>query len=75
MKLTVPTCRKCGEPAAAIEERLLGDAYISKAEDGSFEYDGETEICWDSQETVISRRGLARVGCSNHHYWKTRLEE
>lgn len=74
MRFDKPNCPKCGEPASSVLESLQGDALIFEQDDGSFDYEGETEVKWDSQETLVSRRGLVTLSCGNHS-WKARMEE
>ena len=38
-------------------------------ETGEFEYDGETEVNWDSQETITNKAGNSKLSCPNFHTW------
>ena len=62
------TCPECGGEIAGTVELVYGIAgMIGNAEDG-FEYDGHTEICWDSQMTV-QEEGRDTLQCADGHEW------
>jgi len=75
MKITPSKCPKCGEPVRGTVERLTGCAQLFENEDGTFEYDGTTDIWWDEQKTVYAKDGRARVICDNGHDWLATVED
>jgi hypothetical protein len=59
MKLEIPNCPTCGEPASLISEQLRCSALITVDEDGEMTYAGDTELHWDTQEPVKDEGGAA----------------
>jgi hypothetical protein len=54
MKLSIPNCPECGQPATGTLETVQGVALLQGPDSkGSFEYIGETVIDWDSQPAVL----------------------
>jgi hypothetical protein len=75
MKITPSKCPECGEPVRGTIERLMGCAQVFEKEDGTFEYDGWTDIWWDEQKTVHAKDGRTRVTCANGHDWLAAVED
>jgi hypothetical protein len=73
MKFGTPNCPECGKPVTGTLESVQGTAEVVQNEDGSFDWGGNTEICWDSQETVHDDEGLVTASCEDHHEWQTSL--
>jgi hypothetical protein len=51
-------------------------AGIDQDEDGTFDYAGESEMLWDTQEAIVDEKtGLCRVSCGRHggHEWETEI--
>lgn len=72
MRFQRMTCPECGDGPTGTLEQLQAVAYFSEAEsDGSVEHGGDTEISWDSQETV-RRRGSTVLVCENGHEWSSK---
>lgn len=80
MKLNIPFCPECGEPARGTVERLSGVATFDcepTGRDQHVEYSSSTEIWWDEQKTVHQQVGsdnLPLVCCSGGHSWPTAIE-
>jgi len=66
MKLQRPNCPECGEPARGSVETLHGVALFDEIDaEGNTEYEGATEINWDSQTTDEP----LTLECKNGHQW------
>jgi hypothetical protein len=80
MRLAIPRCPKCNDPAASIVERVLVTAYISLNKNGTHSYglNGCT-VDWDSQKPLLhvvdGERAFAKVQCENEHEWQTKVTE
>ena len=48
---------------------LYGLALLDGSPSAGFDYAGETEVDWDSQETVRTENGLVTLQCGNDHTW------
>lgn len=73
MNLSTPTCPTCGQPAASTLETVYGRALLIRNPDGSFDYEGETKIDWDTQETVTEADGSATLHCESRHAWQSSI--
>jgi hypothetical protein len=71
MKLLIPLCPTCEKRASSISESLLCNASIRVKKDGTFDYTGDNDLAWDTQEPVVDEDGLVEVQCINGHYWTT----
>jgi hypothetical protein len=68
MKLLKPKCPAClrrglDHVATGTCEMLLGTATIEVAEDGTFDYAGETDVHWDTQECIRDASGGIQLSC------------
>tara|TARA_R100000656_G_scaffold109936_1_gene81972 strand:+ start:1953 stop:2189 length:237 start_codon:yes stop_codon:yes gene_type:complete len=54
-----PTCPKCGSHEIVTIEEMQGSAGIIDISKGTPEWDGYTEVHWDSMETI----GIACTRC------------
>ena len=71
-RFEISACPRCGGEPTDIEESVLANAHITKQGDGSFDYAGESEICWDSQKADKDGEGRISVICGNcRHTWRT----
>ncbi len=71
MKLSIPACPHCGQPATGTLETIQGVALLQGPDPGgNFQYEGQTLIDWDSQKTVVDRNGLVTLSCDQHHEWQ-----
>jgi len=62
-------CPECGKPAFATVEKVYGHALLTDPDDdGRVEFLGETEISWDSQETLVVDDHVT-LACRNGHEW------
>ena len=75
MKITMHQCPKCRLPARGTLEKVLAIAALSDIEtDGTCEYEGTTEILWDTQKTVIDGEKITLV-CRNGHEWVSEMHD
>jgi hypothetical protein len=56
MKYAIPNCPECGELLRGESDLTPGCALVTRFEDGSFDYAGETDVFWDGQ---INRRDIS----------------
>jgi hypothetical protein len=69
-------CPTCKRRANRILENILGDAcLIYDPDQRAFQYEGETKVDWDSQETVVAADGTVTLSCGNHTWQAKRLAE
>ncbi len=73
MKFTTDKCPKCERAPIAILERLYAWASLQGG-DGGFDYAGESDIDWDSQEPDETDKQVHLV-CDRKHEWSTDVEE
>ncbi len=66
-------CPRCGQQARGTVETVPGIARLSFAADGTAEYDGETELYWDGQETVHNPAGQVLLQCPEGYEWFTEV--
>lgn len=71
MKYDPIICDQCGETARGTLEKVWARADFGHVdrETGEFEYDGDTEVFWDSQETEKHPEGGDMLTCPNGHEW------
>lgn len=68
MRIDKTTCPICGEPIRGTLEIVQGTALLLKNPDGSYNYAGETDIHWDTQEAASFDECFHGV-CPNGHDW------
>jgi hypothetical protein len=56
-------------------ESIPGLARLPFNEDGSAEYAGGTDVCWDGQTTVRDKQGQVRLMCASGHEWSASMDE
>jgi hypothetical protein len=56
-------------------ETIPGVALLLFDEDGSAEYQGETDVCWDGQQTVGDKDGRATLVCPDGHEWPAAMDD
>ena len=74
MKITPDTCPECGGAVHATADFVPGNALLTQLDDGSFDYSGETKMCWDGQYTA-EEAGKPLVLCENGHQWPATIED
>lgn len=74
MRFKPSKCPECGEPPEGMREKLYGLALLTGSDELGFDYAGETEVDWDSQETVVEG-GLVTLQCANAHAWHAEKED
>jgi hypothetical protein len=72
MRWEVEVCPECGEPAKILLEEVFVGARLYLSEPGVYEYAGESEVYWDTQEPVKDEEGCHRLECPNFHRWLTK---
>lgn len=70
LKFSEPKCPHCGKPVAGVLQTIQGKALVL---DG--EWQGETEVDWDSQQNTVDCTGKVTVNCEGGHEWKSSLNE
>lgn len=71
-KLLRPTCPVCKARANGILETMLVRYELDVAEDGSFDYTGETQE-YDETAEPLFEKGHVTVSCEAGHEWPTVL--
>lgn len=77
MKISIPLCPACNQPAEALYESLYAWASLNPVSPtGETDYGGESEVLWDSQRPVDESTNpeLQRVICCNDHTWLTAID-
>lgn len=74
-KLKTPKCPECGEIAHQVEETLMTKASIDENEDGTFDYAGDSEVDWDSQEPARDGSGNVTLFCECGTSWASGMVE
>ena len=62
-------CPECAEAAYGLLEELQGIARIQFDERGDADYEGYTEVVWDSQRTIETQLGVVTLLCPKGHDW------
>lgn len=73
-KFEIKKCPQCGHAPVSILESVLCDAFINEDYEGGFDYAGESEIAWDTQETQIDSELRCYLMCPQKHTWYTDYE-
>lgn len=74
MRWAIEKCPTCGKEVSGTLETVQGQALVTKQDDGSFEYSGQTEMFWDGQET-LQKDGKDVLMCKNGHEWTAKRIE
>ncbi len=74
MQFTPWKCPKCQKPAAGTLETVPGLALLNFDDNGDAEYEGETKMYWNGQETRFNEDGKAMMECPNGHVWAAEKE-
>ena len=69
MRFEPANCPQCGQQAKGTLETVPGVALLMFDEDGNAEYQGQTDLCWDDQETIRDESGRATLFCPGGHDW------
>ena len=75
MRFEPSNCPACGQQANGVLETISGIALLLFDEDGTAQYAGETDVCWDSQTTVRDRYGRVTLVCPGGHQWPASLPD
>lgn len=70
MRFNPIECPECGKTARGTLEHLSGVALLGVYEDGTADYEGDTEVFWDEQRSVQDEQGRVTLVCSNGHDWR-----
>jgi len=70
MFYTPARCSECGRLAYGTLERMDGIAVLAFDDDGSAEYQGWTDVDWETQKTVRNKQGLVTLVCPSGHQWQ-----
>ena len=75
MRLDPWKCPECDQPAKGTLETIPGIALLLFDEDGSAEYFGQTDVCWDGQVTIRAGDGRVTLICADGHEWLASVDE
>lgn len=68
MTILPNVCPECGDVVHGTCEIIPGTAVLHENDDGSFEYSGWTDVCWDGQRSEYVGDQI-RVCCEQGHEW------
>ncbi len=78
MRFDPQLCPVCGAQPTSVREILYVDAFIYDFGDGELEYEGESDVDWDTQQMSVDERDgtvyLHSKECG-HDPWKAKLLE
>jgi hypothetical protein len=75
MKISIPNCPTCGEPAEGTVDDVPGIALFGDIDkEGRTKWGGETRIYWDDQKSRSNDAGEVLVQCSTAHEWYTAID-
>ena len=74
MKFQQPQCPECGQDPTGTVENIPGLAQLTRNEDGSFDYTGDTEMWWDEGETRTDDQGRVLLLCPDNHDWWSEVQ-
>ena len=58
-------CPNCGGTPEGTVDTVPAIAKLVQLEDGTFEWEGKTRLCWDGQATNTNYQGQAMLWCNN----------
>lgn len=73
MRFAHRLCPKCKTLAKGTVELIQCVALLNFDEAGNAEYAGESDMAWDTQETMTDRTGRVKLTCDNGHDWFSEL--
>jgi hypothetical protein len=74
MRFAPHKCPECGKEAKGTIETLQALAFLTFTdEEGTAEYEGYTDVIWDTQQTVV-KDGKVTLQCPNGHEWEATEE-
>jgi len=74
MRFDVPRCPTCGGRTRALSERVSVNATLTyDRETRAYDYAGDSDVFWDTQETEHDPDGRVELWCSRGHSWKARI--
>ena len=56
-------CPTCGGPPEGTVDTIPAIARLIQLDDGTFEYEGDTRVCWNGQTTNTDMWGCAVLWC------------
>lgn len=74
MRIKTPKCPECGKELRGTVEEVTGVALVSDQGDGDYQYDGETDMDWNTQVSVKDQKGRMLLNCGEHE-WYSEVEE
>ena len=75
MRWEIVKCPDCGEELTGTLEEVQGEALLQPDGKGGYDYQGQTNIFWDYQQTVRAD-GKDTLLCDNGHSWlSARIKE
>ena len=79
MKFKHHLCPKCFEVPVSILTSIFSNCLLRDTKEGEkggpkFEYAGQSDVCWDTEEPVLEGVNVT-LTCTNHHEWKSETYE
>lgn len=76
MKLQIPNCPECSEPARGTMEDMAGIAEFEESANPFIRnYSGWTDAFWEDSETRYNKKGEVELICPNGHQWYSPSKE
>ena len=75
MRFAPDKCPTCGEDPAGIIEQVYGRAWLGERADDKFDYDGGTDMDWNSQEPARDEHDRVTLFCPARHTWQAGMME
>jgi hypothetical protein len=75
MTFGIPQCPECGKDPDGTIDTIQACAGVFKNDDGSFDYEGYTNIYWDSQFTDTDDEGHVTLICKEGHTWQSAMDD
>ena len=75
MRFEPSNCPACGQQTSGVLETISGIALLLFDEDGTAQYAGETDVCWNSQTTERDRYDRVTLVCPGGHQWPAVTDE
>jgi len=75
MRFAIAVCPTCGGPPEGSVDLIPGTAMLHQNDDGTFDWEGETEVHWDGQYNIAIAPDTMTVQCWQGHEWTTPYTE
>lgn len=67
----ISVCPECGAKPESILENVMAAAQLMMDDSGNFDYAGESNVHWDTQQVQQNGNKQCQLQCANFHEWYT----